>query len=33
LKVTGIIEAGIRVGPREFGLVLSEQKKERVEGK
>jgi len=33
LKVTGIIEAGIRVGPREFGLVLSEQKKERIEGK
>ena len=33
LKVTGVVEAGIRVGPREFGLVLSEQKKERIEGK
>ncbi len=33
LKVTGIIEAGIRVGPREFGLVLSEQQKETIEGK
>jgi len=33
LKVTGIIEAGIRVGPKEFGLVLSEQAKETIEGK
>ena len=33
LKVTGIIEAGIRVGPKEFGLVLSEQEKETIEGK
>lgn len=33
LKVTGIIEAGIRVGPKEFGLVLSEQTKEIVEAK
>jgi len=29
-KVTGIVEAGIRVGPREFGLVISEQKKEEL---
>lgn len=33
LKVTGVIEAGIRVGPKEFGLVLSEQQKEILEGK
>lgn len=33
LKVTGIIEAGIRVGPKEFGLVLSEQSKETIEAK
>ena len=31
LKVTGIIEAGIRVGPKEFGLVLSEQTKETLQ--
>ena len=30
LKVTGVIEAGIRVGTREFGLVLSEQKREQA---
>lgn len=33
LKVTGVIEAGIRVGPKEFGLVLSEQNKEGCESK
>lgn len=32
LKVHAIVEAGMRVGPREFGLVLSELTKELVQG-
>ncbi|MCD6326445.1 hypothetical protein J7M28_02675 [bacterium] len=30
VKVTGVIEAGVRVGSRDFGLVLSEQKREPI---
>ncbi len=33
LKVTGVVEAGIRVGPKEFGLVISEQEKEVIGGR
>ena len=33
LKVSGVIECGIRVGPREFGTVLSEQTKESEKAK
>ncbi|HUT02682.1 MAG TPA: hypothetical protein VM163_02185 [bacterium] len=33
LKVTGVVEAGIRVGPKEFGLVLSEQEKQTIKSK
>jgi len=33
LKVTGVVEPGVRVGPKDFGLVLSEQEKQIIKNK